>query len=205
MYTVINASGVSFELPNGRQLFSEVSFSLNTQLTALVGPNGIGKTTLARLIAGELEPTTGHIQRYGAVTYFPQREEPPSISVIEYLGDTYEWSTLIESLLKDIDLGQACTDLSGGQWMRVRLSRIINGQYLILDEPTNDLDREGRALIFSFIQNRHGGSLIISHDRECLHVCDEILELSNRGLKIFGGSWETYLNSKNHERENLEK
>jgi ATPase subunit of ABC transporter with duplicated ATPase domains len=203
MSTIISLRDVTFELPNGRELFQNLTFSLDTGITALVGPNGVGKTTLARLLSKELEPSSGTIRRQGAITFFPQRKEPEAISVDEFLGSEYTWSMLGENLLEGISREALCSTLSGGQWMRVRLARTLDDHYLILDEPTNDLDRTGRNLIMQFLRERTGGALLISHDRECLGLCEEVLELSNRGLSKFGGGWLAYTEQKERERENL--
>jgi ATPase subunit of ABC transporter with duplicated ATPase domains len=80
MSSIVVARGVAYEFPNGRELFRNLNLSLDRRLAALVGPNGVGKTCLARLIAGDLEPTGGVIRRSGSVKLFPQRQEPESIS-----------------------------------------------------------------------------------------------------------------------------
>lgn len=199
---IITASGVSFEFANGHVLFRSLSFSLDG-LTALVGPNGVGKTTLARLITGALEPSSGSIWRNAPVTFLPQREEPPDISVAELLAPDYSWSSLGEKLLDGIGLELPCSALSGGQWMRVRLTRALGEQFLILDEPTNDLDRAGREAVLNFLRYRKGGALLISHDRELLGLCENFLELSNQGLAKFSGGWEAYLKARDRERAQL--
>lgn len=204
MKSIVTASDVSFEISNGRVLFSHLNFSLEPQLTALVGPNGIGKTTLAKLLSGELKPTTGKVHRNSAVIYFPQRESAPEITVNEYLAFEYHWSLFGEKLLDGIDREKLCSELSGGQWMRARLARTINEQFLILDEPTNDLDREGRKAVMDFLRHYPYGVLLISHDRECLQLCQNVLGLSNKGLSKFGGGWNAYEKAKHQERENLE-
>lgn len=199
MSPIVVAHGVSFDLPNGRELFSNLDFSLNPTRTALVGPNGVGKTLLAKLIAGRIQPTEGTVRRRGAITLFPQREAPQRITVAEYLTVDVEWTLSAERLLRDIDRDSPCTSLSGGQWMRVRLARVLRDGFLILDEPTNDLDRDGRAAVRRFLMEHRGGALLISHDRECLELCEDVLELSNRGLMKFSGSWTAYLDAKNKE------
>jgi ATPase subunit of ABC transporter with duplicated ATPase domains len=203
MSSIVMVRGVSYELPNGRELFKNLNFSLGSGLSALVGPNGVGKTCLANLIVGELEPTEGMVRRSGLVKLFPQRLEPEPVTVTEFLCAEYRWSLLGERLLTDIDRRGHCTTLSGGEWMRVRLACALDDQFLILDEPTNDLDREGRNALVQFLQGRQGGALLISHDRECLRVCEQIFELSNRGLAKFGGGWPAYSEAKTQERERL--
>lgn len=205
MQSILSAQGVCFEFANGRTLFHNLNFSLDAQLFALVGPNGIGKTTLAKLLIGELTPTRGTLRRNGAVTFFAQRETPPAETVAQYLAPHYAWSALSEALLAKINWEVPCNALSGGEWMRVRLARTLDDAFLILDEPTNDLDQEGRRALMHFLQERNGGGLLISHDRACLQLCDHVLELSNRGLTKFGGSWQDYLLARETERRSLER
>ncbi len=122
MPSIITVNGVSFELPNGRTLFNNISFSLNSKMTALVGPNGVGKTCLAKLIVGDFSPTIGTVRKSGAVAFFSQREIAKAITVEDYLAPRYSWSVLGEKLLTGIDRAILCSNLSGGQWMRVSLA-----------------------------------------------------------------------------------
>lgn len=201
MQSPITASGVSFELPSGNILFENLNFTLNRKITALVGANGIGKTTLAKLITGELTPMSGVIRRNGSVAIFNQRENPQEITVNEYLSTRHSWSVLGGKLLEGIDRNLLCSHLSGGQWVRVRLAATIDDQFLILDEPSNNLDHEAKKILLDFLRAYQHGILLISHDRELLYLSDEIFELSNQGLEKYGGGFEAYEEEKRHERE----
>lgn len=203
MFSTITLSDVSFELSDGRILFKNININLNTQLTALVGPNGIGKTCLAKIIAEDLLPTSGLIKKNGEINFFSQREVPPDETVSNYLLTKYSWSLLGEFLLSGIERSTHCSDLSGGEWMRVRLAATLKEQYLILDEPTNDLDQNAKLILKNFISEYQFGVLLISHDREFLQLCDEVLELSHQGLKKFGGGWSLYEHEKDRERNQL--
>jgi len=203
MSAIIIARGISYAFANGRELFSDLSFSLDTGLSALVGPNGVGKTSLAKVLAGELEPTGGYVQRHNRVALFAQRQAPEAVTVANFLSFHSEWSVHTERLLHNIDRDALCDTLSGGQWMRVRLARALGSAFLILDEPTNDLDREGRDAVISFLHHHRAGALLISHDRECLQLCEDVFELSNRGLARFGGGWSAYMGARQQERERL--
>ncbi|PJZ77134.1 ATP-binding cassette domain-containing protein [Leptospira neocaledonica] len=203
MQSSIVAKDVSFEFSDGRILFQNFNFSLGQERIALVGPNGIGKSYLAKLISGEIETSKGKISRNSTVSHLPQREKPEQITVEEYLQN-YSWSLLGEKLLAGIDRKHFCNQLSGGQWMRVRLAEKLEDQFLILDEPTNDLDGEAKKVLIRFLQDYKYGLLLISHDRECLKLCETILELSNLGLNKYGGGWNSYEETKERERKNSE-
>ena len=203
MHSIVMARGLTYEISSGRRIFQNLTFSLDSSLAGLVGPNGIGKTCLARLLAGDLEPTDGVVHRNRPVKHLSQRESPPQVTVSERLSSEYTYSSLGESLLEGIDRNALCTTLSGGQWMRVRLARLLDGAFLILDEPSNDLDREGRAALARFLRDRSGGALLISHDRECLELCETIFELSTRGLERYGGGWSAYAEASGRERKQL--
>lgn len=205
MPSLLSAHGLSFELPNGRVLFKNLNFSLKNEISALIGPNGIGKTCLAQLLAGELEPSAGIINRQQGVTFFSQRQSPPKISVNEFLMAHEAWSLWREKLLDGIHRESFCSNLSGGEWMRVRLANTLDDQFLILDEPTNDLDQEGRQYLINFLTNRKEGTLVISHDRSCLQSCSHFLELSNHGLTELSGTWQDYSLFKENERAKMQK
>lgn len=196
---------VSFEYPNGHILFKDLNFSIQNEIVGLVGTNGVGKSTLAKLIAGEIELGAGTIQRNTLISYLSQREVPPSVSVDEFTAPQSHWNIYQQRILEGINPELACSKLSGGQWMRVRLAKILGECFLILDEPMNDLDRAGRDILIEFLKQHRSGALLISHDQESLEICESILELSPKGLTKFGGAWSEYLEHKDSLIENLER
>ncbi|ODS51084.1 MAG: hypothetical protein ABS42_00265 [Bdellovibrio sp. SCN 50-8] len=149
-----------------RELFSDITLSLGAEKYALVGSNGIGKSSLARIIAGQLDADSGQVRCSVEVIYFAQREERP----------------------------EELAHLSGGEWMRERLGRLMREPraFIILDEPTNDLDEEGRKMVEDFIHRHKGGLLLISHDRDLLENVETTLELSSQGIESFGGPYSFY-------------
>lgn len=195
MTTLIRLNDVSLEFSNGHVVFENLNLTLKSHRTGLVGPNGVGKTSLARLLVGELAPSSGEIQLRALGGILAQREKPPTVTVEEYLGSR-RFSAVSGRLLEPINRSQICSDVSGGEWMRVRLAAQLadtpQGGFLILDEPTNDLDRDGREALKEFLSDQSASVLLISHDRECLEFCDEIIELSNQGLSTYGGGWKFY-------------
>ena len=203
MESLIVAHGVTHLLPDGRRLFERLTFSLSTGITGLVGANGVGKSCLARILAGTLEPAEGAVRRSLRVNLLEQHADPPSISVAEFLAG--ETSFEAGPLLADIDSAARCDRLSGGQWTRVRLAATLDEAFLILDEPTNNLDREARRFVADFLRRRRGGTLLISHDRECLELCKSTLELTAQGIARFGGGWSAYWQAREEERARLDR
>lgn len=206
-FMAIQLQNVSLEYSDGTLIFNQMNLSLEHLKYGLVGPNGSGKTSLARLISGELAPIQGTIKRGNeSVHYFSQSEDPPLVSIAEYLSDTsvYEEPHFM-TLLNDLPFERSCSQLSGGEWMKVRLARAgsIGSSFIIFDEPTNHLDREGREGILKFLDFYQGGVLIISHDRELLEKVDKILEISHHGVSVISGNWSQYKVWRDQERVNL--
>lgn len=202
---------IHFEWPSGHSVFQQLNLSLQAgRRYGLIGPNGVGKSTLAQLVEGTLTPTAGTVKRDLRVSYFLQREDAPELTVAEYLADLWlhvspRDGEAVEALQGAIAFEASCRDLSGGEWTRVRLLKQLasGADFIILDEPTNNLDREGRAGVLSFVRLTTRGLLVISHDRELLQEVDCILELSNQGLATYGGNWAFYEAERERERARL--
>ncbi len=203
----VTAHAVSFSFSNGENLFSKLSFSLSQGRYSLVGPNGVGKSTLARLLAGLLRPVEGEVKTSHRVSYLAQFEVRPKLSVAEYLSEIWESpffdAELYQRLLGTIELEKPIHVLSGGEWARLRIFSEVSKceGLLVLDEPTNNLDQESRELIYDWVKSYNRPLLIISHDRTLLELVDTTLELSNQGLTQFGGNYSFYSKERQAERE----
>jgi len=151
----------------------------------LVGPNGVGKTTLLRLLTGELEPDSGTIERGTNVqiAYFDQMraELDPDRTVVDTVGDGNDWVMAsgrkrhvhgyLEDFLFAPERAQAKVKmLSGGERNRLLLARLLTqpANVLILDEPTNDLDLETLSVLEAELADFPGTILVVSHDRAFL-------------------------------------
>jgi len=202
------AEGLCFTHGADRSLIDNLSLSIADERVALVGGNGVGKTTLLRLLTGALTPARGHVARRGRHFHWPQLPAPgqrvgdilpddrPRAGVLSRLG-------LPPDLSDDLPLDR----LSGGQVARLRLAaiRLIGPDLLILDEPGNDLDADGRDLLATLIRGWRGGLLLVSHEVGLLSLADRILDLSPLGLRSHGGGYQGWLAAKAAEKQAAER
>ena len=192
-----------------KQIFDHVDFFVNRgQKIALLGQNGQGKTTLAKILAGEIKDytgtwTLGHNINIG---YFAQNQEEvldPNKSVLEEAEDaaTEETRPRVRDLLGSFlfqgeDVTKKTKVLSGGERNRLALCKLLLRPFntLIMDEPTNHLDIQSKEIIKLALQNYDGTLIVISHDREFLQgLCDKIFEFRNGQMKEFLGNIDEYL------------
>lgn len=203
------ADGVSAALPDGALLFQSVELSLPCGVTGLVGPNGVGKSTLLDILAGLRAPSAGRVVRRGAVAYLPQGGVLPWGETAARLigeGKFPAWR-LAEALsrigLEGFDLTRRASTLSGGEGTRLRLARLLLEEpaTALLDEPTNHLDEDVRRQVRDFVTSFRGAVLVATHDRELLARADRIAELGPAGVRLFGGGWAAYVEARRVERE----
>ena len=218
----ITLSRLSWSTPDGRSLFSDLDIAFGPERTGLVGRNGVGKSTLLKVIAGELAPASGAVSVRGTLGILRQIVQ---VSADETIGDLFG-ATADLAVLRRAEAGEATLDelgradwtlearigealartglvvdpgtrlaaLSGGQRTRASLAALVfaNPDWLLLDEPTNNLDREGRAAVLDLLRSWRGGAVVVSHDRELLESMDAIVELTSLGATRYGGNWSHY-------------
>ena len=181
-----------------RLLFSNVSFLIKRgQKTALIGPNGVGKSTLLKIISRQLRPESGEVLIGHNVTtaYFAQHqatELPQELSLIEVLkqsspilSETKLRTILGIFMFKEEDVYKKVSILSGGEKSRLALAKVMakGANLLLLDEPTNHLDIDAKKALKKALVEFKGSVLIVSHDYNFLDgLIDSILEFKNKSI-----------------------
>lgn len=179
----------------------------NDDRIALLGQNGNGKSTLAKLIAGRLKPLSGNV--FGAqkvdVGYFAQHQLDdlqPNATPYDYMLKLMPDATEAQRRTKLGTFGfsadkadTACSKLSGGEKARLLLAlTAFHGPHvLILDEPTNHLDVDSREALIHALMEYNGAVILISHDRHLIEAtADRLLLVRNGGVTTYDGDMETY-------------
>ena len=191
------------------QVFDNVDFFVQRgDRIALLGQNGQGKTTLAKILAGEIKDYSGewNLGHNVNIGYFAQNQEEvltPDKTVLQEAEDaaTEETRPRVRDLLGSfLFTGEAVQKktkvLSGGERNRLALCKLLLRPFntLIMDEPTNHLDIQSKEIIKIALQKFEGTVIVISHDREFLQgLCDKIFEFRDGAMKEFLGNINEYL------------
>jgi ATPase subunit of ABC transporter with duplicated ATPase domains len=222
MSASIALANLSWSTPEGRPLLSNLDLSFTVERTGLVGRNGVGKTTLLKLMAGETAPLAGRVSVNGMLGVLHQTVQAgPDETVADLFGVRPALALLDRAEAGEADadelaradwtlearlagalarLGLDATPqtrlstLSGGQRTRAGLAALVFAEpdFILLDEPTNNLDREGRRTVIELLAGWDGGAIVVSHDRELLDTMDAIVELTTLGATRYGGNWSRY-------------
>ncbi|MCX7358332.1 MAG: ABC-F family ATP-binding cassette domain-containing protein [Alphaproteobacteria bacterium] len=222
MPATITLSNLSWATPDGRELFADLDFTFGAERAGLVGRNGVGKTTLLKIVAGDVQPRSGGVSVTGRVAVLRQMvqvDPHETIANLFGIGDALavlqraelgeadpddlahaDWTLetrLAEALARfglDADAATLLGALSGGQRTRAALAALVFAEpdFIILDEPTNNLDRDGRAAVIELLASWRAGGVVVSHDRELLDSMDAIVEMTTLGVRRYGGNWGAY-------------
>jgi ATP-binding cassette subfamily F protein uup len=210
---VLNVLGVSLTL-GSREVLHELTWRLGPgDRVAVVGVNGSGKTSLVKLLSGELVPTSGRIERGATVRIAHLSQDtveiPGHLGVLESLEEVRGEATLGDG--EQITAAMLCDrfgfrgekaltlveDLSGGERRRLALMRLLMGEpnVLLLDEPTNDLDLDTLTALEDLLDGWPGTLVVVSHDRYFVErVCDNVHALTDeRGIRHLPGGIEEYI------------
>ena len=199
---------MSFTGPEGvKHLFSGVNMDIKKgDRICMVGPNGVGKTTLLKIILGELDPDSGWLKLGQNVVcgYYDQEQKllDPEKTVLDEVHSTYIKYDQVElrKLLGRLgfygdDVFKQVKDLAGGEKAKLSLLKLMmtGANFLILDEPTNHLDIAAKEVFEDALLDFPGTLLIVSHDRYLLQkIPTAIYELKPEGITVYLGSYDYY-------------
>ncbi len=193
------------------ELFKNVSFDIKKgDKIAIIGPNGVGKTTLLKIIMGSLSPKNGHL-RFGTnvfTGYYDQELKllDTSKTVFQEISDDYPNMTngqirnfLAAFVFTDDDVFKPISTLSGGERGRLSLAKIMlsKSNLLILDEPTNHLDIQSKEILENALNNYTGTVIYVSHDRYFIDkTAHYVYELTSGGITKYLGNYSYYIEKK---------
>ena len=194
-------------------LFDHIGFNINEgDKIALVAPNGTGKTSLLRILAGKDKSDSG-----GKITFLKdiriafleqEYEFNPSASIEEQLHtDDFEEQLRVRRILDELGLkpGQIMGALSGGEVKRVAIAQMLakEAEFLIMDEPTNHLDLDAIEYLENALKRSRCTLFMVSHDRYFLdRVCNTIMEMDKGAIYIYRGDYETFLEKRDERISN---
>ena len=195
----------------GKTMVHDISLQINKgDRVAVIGQNGIGKSTLLKTIMKKLNPQNGSI-KYGAaldVGYYDQELQllDPTKTVIDTVWDRHKTmpekdvrSILASFLFTAKDIDKTVGQLSGGQKARLTLTvlSLEHNNFLLMDEPTNHLDLEAKEVLEKALQDFDGTLLFVSHDRYFINqLANKIVEIKDGTAQVYEGDYNYYLNEK---------
>ncbi|MBR6212928.1 MAG: ABC-F family ATP-binding cassette domain-containing protein [Bacteroidales bacterium] len=197
-------------------LFENIGFNINEgDKIALIAPNGTGKTSLMRILAGKDKSDSGGrimFLKQIRIAFLEQEYDfDPAKTVREQIMDSstaftdgldedhlFEYGLRVTRILTDfgLDGGQRMGDLSGGEVKRVALTQMLSSEaeFFIMDEPTNHLDTDAIEYLESYLSHSRCTLFMVTHDRYFLdRVCNTVMEMDHGAIYIYKGDYENYL------------
>lgn len=208
---ILNIEHIS-KIYGEKVIFEDASFGVQEgDKVGIIGINGIGKSTLLKMLAGEEVPETGQIimQNNVRLAYLPQNPQfPENATILSYIQDCEaEWK--VQSNLTQLGITEyekQIAVLSGGQRRKVALAKILAQDFdiLLLDEPTNHLDEAMISWLEEYLKSFRGTVLMVTHDRYFMDkVTNRILEISHGKMYSYEANYSKFLELK-AEREEME-
>jgi len=210
--SAVNVEGVTFAYPGSDvKVLDNVSFQIEAgERIAIIGPNGIGKTTLMRLLAGDLKPNKGEIKwvENAEVGYLPQDPQAEFAEKVDLFTWMSEWTgkadddlivraTLGRLLFSGDETKKSVHVLSGGEKNRMLYGKLMltRPNVMVMDEPTNHMDMETIESLQIGLEKYPGTLIYVSHDREFVNgLATRIIELQAGGkIADFKGTYDEYL------------
>ncbi len=223
---ILRFQDVSFEYSPTKQILEEASFSVRTGTKiALMGQNGAGKSSLFKMITGELKPKEGSIflTPKDASIGIAKQVMPPEymdLTVREYFATTFKGESynlekqiklVMEAVNMEISLDKKVREFSGGQQARLLLAYALipNPDVLLLDEPTNNLDQEGIGHLTGFLMMYEKTCIVISHDADFLNAFTDgvlYLDIFSKRVEQYTGNYFNVMEeiTKRIEREQMQ-
>ena len=189
--TLVKVENLDVCTPGGRQLFQDLNVEISHDQVAMIGRNGVGKTTLLRMLAGEVERSEVVLQ---TAPYFVPQELGATSETIRLARKLFSGSELADAgMSSDVLLQDAC---SPGEQRKLHLlaARKAGPDLLILDEPTSDLDEHGIDWLSCWLSKWTRGLLLVSHSRMLLRQFQHFFVIAESGCRYLSGGFKEVVN-----------
>lgn len=183
---LVEGTGLHIDSPGGRALVRDLSICLGRERVAVVGRNGVGKTSLLNVLGGFAAPRHGNLVLHARPTLVAQHPETFCVASVP-TASRNAWERELAAL------GVAPVGWSHGERRKAHLAaaKVMVPELLLLDEPTEDLDERGVDWLLQWLDSWQGGLVVVSHDRKLLRTLENFFRVSETGCTHFHGSFES--------------